>query len=195
MKHLIVLMLFLAAISWLSAQDTQPQPVLKTTILSHLPMDGSARIGLELPVEGTSWAIEPMVGVRYFDYWNERDLRFSPEARVAAYRYQLHPKKDAIIRTGLALQYRLMHSNETHRVCLAEQASEWSDNTTCTEYGYNDYRRLSHQIQAGMLYGRRYHIGQMLLDVDVIAGLQFIAVETPGLFGRGPRDPVDRSEL
>ena len=61
-----------------------------------------------------------------------------------------------------------------------QQASQWSDNTTCTEYGTNDYRRLSHQIQAGMLYGRRYHIGQMLLDVDVIAGLQFIAVETPG---------------
>ena len=171
------------------AQTAERPAVLKTTLLSHLPMDGSARVALELPVAGTDWSVEPMLGLRYADYWNERDLRLSPDLRLAAYRYHAHPKKEVIVRSGLALQYRLMHSNETHRICTAYTTSEWSSTATCTAYSTNDYRRLQHQTQLGYLYGRRYNWGKVQVDLDFIVGLQLIAVETPGFLAESHVTP------
>ena len=77
MKHLIVLMLFLAAISGCPRKTPSP-----SRYQNHPPIAfaygrfSPDRLGAT--GERHFWAIEPMVGLRYVDYWNERDLRFSP---------------------------------------------------------------------------------------------------------------------
>lgn len=136
-----------------------------------------------------------MVGWRYGEYLLGRDLRFSPDLRFAAYQYKPHWNKPVVVRSGFALQYRLLHSDETQTVCTQTGTTGgWLSFETCTASFLNDYRRMEHHMQLGYLYGRRYSWGRMQVDLDFIVGLQIIAVDRIGyISGMEPPTLIDLS--
>lgn len=185
MKRIATLLMLLSIGATSIAQNTPTAPVLKTSVLSNFPFGGAARVGLEIPVGATPWALEPMIGYRYKDYNNERDLRFCPEARLSAYRYRDPNRAHDQVRQGLAFQYRMLASNEVQTVCTHyENLPSWVG-SLCTAWGENNYIRRAHQFQLGYLHGWREHWGRMQVDLDVIAGVQYYKVRTQGFDPEG----------